>query len=171
MKNSLLILSAAIVALLAGIATHVWRIQHLDVPATINWNTQLPDEKDKPHTLAEWHGKLLVVNFWATWCPPCLKEIPTFIQLQQQFANNNVQFLGIAVDNKTDVLQYKTTLKMNYPTLIAGDSGGMALAKEWGNSLSIVPYTVVVNAQGQIVEYYVGEVSQNELREVLLQHH
>ena len=81
----------------------------------------LPDASEKMHTISEWQGKTLVINFWATWCQPCLKEIPEFIQLQTKYEKKNVQFIGIAIDELPAVIRYKNTIPINYPILISGE--------------------------------------------------
>ena len=79
----------------------------------------LPDTTGTIHSISEWQGKILVINFWATWCPPCLKEIPEFIQLQAEYADQNVQLIGIAIDEPELVDDYISFININYPILIA----------------------------------------------------
>lgn len=66
-----------------------------------------PDTDEKLHNISEWQGKMLVINFWATWCQPCLKEIPEFVHLHTQLAHKNVQFIDIAIDELSAVTRYK----------------------------------------------------------------
>jgi thiol-disulfide isomerase/thioredoxin len=170
-QNSIIILSSFVVALLAGTAGYVVR-HSLNVPSSeivpagSLLTTQLPDLSDKPQSLKQWQGKILILNFWATWCPPCLTEIPEFIVLQKQYADKNVQFIGIAVDEKQAVLDYNASAKVNYPLLIAGD-GGIGLSKAWGNTIESVPFTVVLNPEGEIIYRQLGEVHQAELLKVI----
>lgn len=128
-----------------------------------------PDTEEKTHNISEWSGKTLVVNFWATWCQPCLKEIPEFMQLQTQFAAKNVQFIGIAIDELAAVASFKETAKMNYPVLVAGEWEGFNLSQQLGNSANTVPYTVVVNPAGQIIYRHAGAVKKEDLLAVILQ--
>lgn len=168
MKQNTLIIIAAIVAGATGLfAQHFLHSKPLPVAAPASLlSTQLPDLSSQPHQLAEWRGKILIINFWATWCPPCLKEIPEFMRLQTQFADKNVQFVGIAVEEKLAVLDYNATAKINYPILIAGNAG-IGISKAWGNVISSVPFTVVLNPQGQIIYRQLGEVNQEELLAVI----
>lgn len=122
-----------------------------------------PDTADKMNSISEWQGKTLIINFWATWCQPCLKEIPEFVQLQTQFSKQNVQFIGVAIDELLAVIRYKNTAGMNYPVLIANEWDGFNLAQQLGNSANTVPYTVVVNPAGQIIYRHAGAVKKEDL--------
>lgn len=128
-----------------------------------------PDTEEKTHNISEWTGKTLVINFWATWCQPCLKEIPEFVQLQTQFAVKNVQFIGIAIDEQPAVARFKDSAKMNYPVLIASEWEGFNLSQQLGNSANTVPYTIVVNPAGQIVYRHAGAVKKEDLLAVISQ--
>lgn len=125
------------------------------------------DTDEKTHSISEWQGKTLVINFWATWCQPCLKEIPEFVQLQTQFAKQNVQFIGIAIDELPAVTRYKNTVNMNYPVLIANEWDGFNLAQQLGNSANTVPFTVVVNPEGKIIYRHAGAVKKEDLIAVM----
>ena len=126
-----------------------------------------PDTDEKMHSISEWKGKTLVINFWATWCQPCLKEIPEFMQLQTQYVKQNVQFIGIAIDDLAAVSSYKNTAKINYPVLISSEWEGFNLAQQLGNSANTVPYTVVVNSAGKIIYRYAGAVKKDDLLAII----
>lgn len=126
-----------------------------------------PDTEEKTHSISEWSGKTLVINFWATWCQPCLKEIPEFVQLQNQFAAKNVQFIGIAIDELPAVARFKDAAKMNYPVLVASEWEGFNLSQQLGNSANTVPYTVVANPTGQIIYRHAGAVKHEDLLQAL----
>ena len=126
-----------------------------------------PDANEKMHAISEWKSKTLVINFWATWCQPCLKEIPEFVQLQTQYTQKNVQFIGIAIDELSAVTRYKNTVNLNYPVLISSEWDGFNLAQQLGNNSNTVPYTVVVNSAGKIIFRYAGAVKKEDLMAVL----
>jgi thiol-disulfide isomerase/thioredoxin len=114
------------------------------------------DEKVQP--LAQWKGKVLVVNFWGTWCPPCREEIPEFIRYQKQHAKDGVLFVGIAIDQKNKVQAYAKEIGMNYPSLL-GDLAGIDLAKRIGNTTGGLPYTVIVDRNGKVQTVHVGKMN------------
>jgi thiol-disulfide isomerase/thioredoxin len=163
-KNTLIIIITAALALAAGVLSHLPKPPEVSESTLLA--TQLPDLSGKLHSLKEWQGKILIINFWATWCPPCLEEIPAFMALQKQYANKNVQFVGIAIDDNAAVAAYNAQANMNYPVLIAENSG-IEISKPWGNVISSVPFTVILNPQGKIIYRSVGELSRENVLEVI----
>ncbi len=166
MKQTSLIIIAAIIALGLGItARHLFpSTEKTGVSALPEFN--LPDLSDRQHNISEWSGKILVINFWATWCPPCLKEIPDFVTLQEQYAAKGLQFIGIAIEDKQAVAEYAAKTKINYPVLLGGDNG-IALAHQLGNNVDAVPYTLIVDKQGQIIYQHPGELAKDKILEVI----
>lgn len=126
----------------------------------------LPDISGTLTPISNWQGKILIINFWATWCPPCLKEIPDFIELQAEYASKNVQFIGIAIDDVQFVKDYISFIDINYPILIAKEEGEQ-LARKLGNVMNAIPYTIIVNQQSQIFFRHPGELSKQRIRELL----
>jgi thiol-disulfide isomerase/thioredoxin len=166
MKRTGLILFAAIFALVSGIlAKNFWSSLESARPAPMPAFT-LPDLAGKPHSSSEWRGKVMIINFWATWCPPCLKEIPEFMALQTEWAAKGVVFVGIALDDAQAVSDYNNDTPVNYPLLIAGVQG-TNLAHEFGDSMDAVPFTVIVDRQGQIVHRQPGELAKAELLAII----
>jgi thiol-disulfide isomerase/thioredoxin len=125
-----------------------------------------PDLSGRQRHISEWQGKLLIINFWATWCPPCKKEIPEFIDLQNQYSSQGLQFVGIAIEDKAPVDEYLSFIPINYPVLIAGTEG-IVLAHQLGNLFDSVPFTVVVDAAGQIIHRHQGEFSKQQILDVI----
>jgi peroxiredoxin len=120
----------------------------------------LPDLDGKMHHSSEWQGKVTVLNFWATWCPPCRSETPTFVELQDEYAASGVQFVGVAIDNKDKVQDFMDTYGVNYPMLI-GEDPAIAIAKEYGNRFGALPYTVIIDRQGIIQQVQRGELTRD----------
>ncbi len=127
---------------------------------------QLPDLDNIMRHSREWGGSVRVINFWATWCRPCLNEIPVFIALQARYADQNTQFIGIAIDEADAVRAYAKKVGVNYPILI-GQADAVAIARAYGNLPGVLPYTAVVDRQGKIAFTRRGELHRHEIETVL----
>lgn len=114
-------------------------------------------------TLERWRGKTLLVNFWATWCTPCREEMPLFNAMQDRYAPNGVQFVGIAIDTPEAVQAFAKQLSIRYPLLI-GDAAGIELTRRLGNRAGGLPYTVLVGPDGRIVHAHLGQVREADLQ-------
>lgn len=128
----------------------------------------LPDADGKEQRLDQWRGKVMVVNFWATWCAPCREEMPEFIKAQQTLGPKGLQFVGIAVDQADKVRQFAAEIGLNYPTLIGG-FGAMELSKTLGNTVMALPFTVVVDRTGAIVHIQLGVLKPDKLESIIRQ--
>ena len=128
----------------------------------------LPDLSGKPVSLSDFRGKWVIVNYWATWCPPCLEEIPAFIEIQEEMENRGLQIIGIAVDNEDDVKQFATDIGMNYPVM-AGESEAIELSQKYGNSIGGLPFSAVIDKNGTITHTITGELSKKRLTSILKQ--
>jgi thiol-disulfide isomerase/thioredoxin len=126
----------------------------------------LPDTNGQEQALAQWKGKVLVVNFWATWCVPCREEMPEFVKLQTEFGDRGVQFVGIAIDDPAKVRQFANELRLNYPALIGG-YGAVELSKSLGNAVGALPYTLVVDRSGSISRKQLGPIKPAYLRDII----
>jgi len=123
----------------------------------------LPDAAGRPVELAAWQGKPLVINFWATWCAPCVEEIPEFSQVQTEFAAHGVQFLGIGIDNAENIAQFSEKIPTSYPLLVAG-AAGIELARAFGKASGALPYTVLLAPDGTIRASRLGRLEEADLR-------
>ena len=128
----------------------------------------LPDPAGKEQALSQWRGKVMVVNFWATWCAPCREEMPEFIKAQSEYGAKGLQFVGIAVDQADKIDQFAKEIGLNYPTLVGG-FGAMELSKSLGNSVMALPFTVVVDRQGAIVHTQLGVLKPDKLATLVKQ--
>jgi len=122
----------------------------------------LPDATGKEEPLAQWRGKLLIVNFWATWCAPCREEMPEFVRAQREFGARGLQFVGIAVDESAKVRQFADEIGLNYPALVGG-YGAMELSRTLGNQFMALPFTIVVGPDGTIVHTELGPLNNEKL--------
>lgn len=114
----------------------------------------------------ELEGKVAVVNFWATWCPPCVAEIPHFVKIQKELKDKDVQFVGISVDQGpvSDVQRFAQEKNINYPVVMADDQ----VVGKFGGFRSI-PTTFIIDASGQVRKKFTGYVAEEDLRSVLMQ--
>jgi len=134
--------------------------------ATALAGLSLPDAAGKEQALAQWRGKVVVVNFWATWCAPCREEMPEFIKAQSEYGSKGLQFVGIAVDQADKIDQFAKEIGLNYPALVGG-FGAMELSKSLGNSLMALPFTVVVDRKGGIAYTQLGMLKPDKLQALL----
>ncbi|WP_263768454.1 TlpA family protein disulfide reductase [Propionivibrio soli] len=129
------------------------------------YSTPFPDVAGKTQRIADWEGKTVVVNFWATWCPPCREEMPAFSRLQLKYAND-VQFVGISVDSADNVRSFTTKVSVAYPLLVV-ESQGVELSKALGNERMGLPYTVVLGPKREVLLAHTGRLAENELDRIL----
>jgi thiol-disulfide isomerase/thioredoxin len=126
----------------------------------------LPDVDGRQQALAQWRGKVLVVNFWATWCAPCREEMPHFIAAQAKDGGKGLQFVGIAVDQVDKVREFAREIRLNYPALIGG-LGAIELSKALGNQLAALPFTIVLDRSGRVAHTQLGPLKAAQLDALL----
>ena len=126
----------------------------------------LIDLAGKPRRLTEWRGKVLVCNFWATWCAPCREEIPLLAAARTEYAPKGVEIVGIAVDFAAKVGEFSRSLVISYPVLVA-ETTGIDLMRELGNRSGGLPYTVVFDRAGEPRHRKLGALKPGELDAIL----
>ena len=109
--------------------------------------------------LTRWSNRVLVVNFWATWCPPCRKEMPAFSNLQNKLGPSGVQFIGIGIDSPSAIKEYALQYPVSYPLLVGG-SEGMDVLRQLGNPNASLPFTLVLDRQGQAIFSTLGMIEE-----------
>lgn len=122
----------------------------------------LPDLDGVTRTLKDFPGKWLLVNFWATWCAPCMHEIPVLMSAQERYAKAGLQVLGIAMDDPAAVRQLRDDKGINYPSLV-GDEAVQQIMERFGNTLGALPYTVLVAPDGVIRYIELGGIDQAKI--------
>jgi thiol-disulfide isomerase/thioredoxin len=162
---------AAVVAVLAigaGVAAYLqWRASAADAEAVADLRMlQLPDLAGARQSLAQWEGKVLIVNFWATWCEPCREEVPALSRTRRAYQANGVEVVGIAVDSASKVAAFAKELDVPYPLLLGGLEV-IDLSRRLGNRVGALPYTLVLDRNGRLVLSHLGAVTEQQLRQVL----
>jgi thiol-disulfide isomerase/thioredoxin len=164
-RSWLTMVLVAALAAAGGYAFYEWRhgAQTPDEAASAElWSQPLRDAGGAPQTLAQWRGKLVVVNFWATWCAPCREEIPMFVKLQREYGERGLQFVGVAIDDPAKVGPFVREFGINYPVLVGGLD-----AAEWsrrlGNKAGGLPYTLIVGRDGTVRASHLGAIKEAEL--------
>lgn len=131
------------------------------------YSTSFPDAEGNMQTLEQWRGDILVINFWATWCPPCREEMPELSRLHEHYQEKGVTVLGIAAEEAAKIREFTQETKVSYP-LLAGDMEAMNFGNALGNNRGVLPYTVILNRDGSVVKTYFGQVNHVMLEEALL---
>ena len=116
--------------------------------------------------IADWAGKPRLVNFWATWCAPCLREIPLLKSLQDAQQPPGLQVIGIAHDEMPAVREYAVETQFNYPVLV-GELEAVAAAQAYGVELMALPFTLVISGDGELVNAHIGEIEPDEAEEIV----
>jgi thiol-disulfide isomerase/thioredoxin len=130
-------------------------------------SASFPDLDARPRKLSEWQGRVLICNFWATWCTPCREEIPMLVALRGKYGSQGLEIVGIAIDQVVKVREFSASFKISYPVLVA-DSGALDLMKELGNPGGGLPYTVVVDRKGELVHRQLGLLKQAEVEALVV---
>lgn len=168
MKQAWWFALVALVGLLAGVLSHRYAPAPAvtAAPADDALAAKFDDLEGKPRALSEWRGKVLVVNFWATWCPPCLKEIPAFVDLQRRLGAEGLQFVGVALDSRDEVAAFVRDHAVNYP-IMAGEEDVARYMQQMGNSIGALPFTLVFDRDGKVRHAQQGEWTGPEAESVL----
>jgi len=151
-------------ALGAGVAW--WRLRPTepsDQAVALLFTQSLPDAQGRPLALSGFAGKPLILNFWATWCPPCIEEMPELSELHHDLSKRGLQTLGIAIDNAAKVAEFAAKRPVSYPLAVAG-MGGTELVRQFGNATGALPFTVLVDRDGRIVHRILGRFDIVKLR-------
>ncbi len=122
---------------------------------------KLADVDGVEHSISEWDGKVIILNFWATWCPPCRREMPAFIKLQEQYGEQGLQIIGLAIDQVDLVEAFADNVGVNYPILV-GENDAIKITEDYGNRYGQLPYTVFIDRQGNIRHIKHGEVTYDQ---------
>lgn len=163
---ALVLLALAALALGGYLGWHKFRSPGAVPNATIT-QLELPDIDKNLRNGKEWLGKVVVVNHWATWCPPCREEIPLLIETQRRLGEQGVQVVGIAHDLLDDARAFSDGIGINYPSLVAIVGGGEIMRQQGNRGGGALPFTAFFDRQGNLVDARLGQLSQSELNQAI----
>ncbi len=165
--------AAAILISLFGAAIFIGRLEQepavtnavnrgSEATSSVIYATSIPDLDGRPQALGQWSQRLLVLNFWASWCAPCIEEIPMLVRMQENHGVRGLQIVGIAADTVQNSANFAKKLSINYPVL-ADESGAIGFSKRVGNRFGLLPFTIIVRPNGQILTTKLGVLTESEL--------
>ena len=172
LRQALLISGVAMVCGLAGLLFYFYQWRLAEGPpdpgaaGRMVLAAKLLGVDGKVQPFEQWRGKVLVINFWATWCAPCREEIPGFIKFQERYGTAGVQFVGVAIDQKERVAPYAKDMGINYP-LVLGGTETMEFARQLGNHATVLPYTLILDRAGKVVASQIGIVRPEKLETII----
>ena len=123
----------------------------------------LKDSGGRQRKMSEWQGKVLLINFWATWCPPCVSEMPELVALQNDLASKNLQIVGIGIDSPSNIREFAEKHQITYPLLLGGLEGS-ELSRQFGNQSGGLPFTILIGADGSVRKTYMGRLDMEKVR-------
>lgn len=126
----------------------------------------LPALGGEVRAISDWDGRILAINFWATWCQPCKEEIPEFVELQAKYRDQGVTFIGVAIDESEPVSDFIARYNVNYPVLI-GEQAAIDAARAYGNRIGALPYTAFVDHDGKVVHVHRGRLPLEQADQLL----
>ena len=174
-RRRLLSIGVAAAAALAGLGTAWWRQPGAPTSADVAaaaaaagdpldrlWSLSLARPEGGELALVTLRGKPLLINFWATWCPPCVRELPEIDRFHREFGPRGWQVLGVAIDGPTPVREFLTRVKIGFPTVLAGLEG-TELVNRLGNPQGGLPFSVMIDGSGRVLQRKLGETHFDEL--------
>lgn len=170
MRKTVLIVFACVVAAAAGFGVYKLVASGRAVDEPLPPGLSFTDLDGREHRLDEWHGKLLLVNFWATWCTPCMHEIPELVKLQKQYGSRGLQIIGPAVDDPDAVRASLAALGIDYPVMSGSVDNLTAMMEHLGNGVGALPFSIVVSPEGRLVGRHLGEFTPAELQALVDRH-
>jgi thiol-disulfide isomerase/thioredoxin len=123
----------------------------------------LPDRDGRTRRLSEWNGKLVVLNFWASWCGPCREEMPMLDRARQRYAERDVEIIGVAAEEASEALAFLQRQPVSYPILINAPDDPIDVSLQFGNRRSVLPYTALIDRNGRLLDTRVGTISEQTL--------
>ena len=179
-RSHLLIVVLAIGGALAGLFAGAWLRPMPSAPVVDGAqalalgsrrpNIVLPDLDGRTRSLSQWDGRLLLVNFWASWCGPCREEMPLLDRTQQRLADRGVQIVGIAADTAEATKGFLGRHPVHYPILVNDPDHGRDVSLDYGDTRGVLPYSVLIGRDGRILAHRFGNFTEESLQAWLTPH-
>ena len=157
------VITLAIAAAVVGAAVRYLQDTRANAAPQSRPEFSLPDLQNKQHSIAEWDGKLVLINFWASWCPPCIKEMPALDRIRLEYQNQNFEIIGITAEPAKDANLYLANNPVSYP-ILNGEASASSLGQQYGNTIGSIPYNVLIDRHGLIQRRYYGEIDLADLK-------
>ena len=167
--NKRFLVAALLIGLFgAAVGIYIGNKQTIPIPAKNGAVQQLTalslnDSHGKLQKLSQWQGKFLLVNFWATWCAPCVQEMPELSELQKSLSQSNIQLIGLGIDSPSNIAEFAQKYQISYPLFAAGMEG-TELSRQLGNQAGGLPFTVLISPDGNLLKSYLGRLNIIQLR-------
>jgi peroxiredoxin len=160
-----LVTAVALTALVAGLLVAIQRYSPNAQGASAEafFTHVFKDLDGEPRAMAQWQGQWVVVNFWATWCPPCVEEMPDLQRVHDEYRGRGVVVVGLGIDNPSALKRFRDEHNLTLPLYAAG-AAGSELGKALGNAAGALPYTLLIDRKGRIVRARLGQIQPAELR-------
>lgn len=129
----------------------------------------MPDLDGQPHRIGDYAGQVVMINFWASWCAPCRREMPLLIAAQERFGDQGLQIMGVAVDHPRAARAFARNHDTNYPILIGTEQAAKIQDQYTGENdpPGVLPYTVILNRNGRIVQRIAGQLHSNQIARII----
>ncbi len=171
MMHAIRVAAIILICALAGLwlGRQYWHAPPVETPpSTVERlaDFTLPDLDDRPRSIMEWSGRPLVINFWATWCAPCRREMPLLQHLQDERGETGLQVIGVALDNRADVSRFVAVTGVTYPVLY-GEIAASRVAESFGDAYIGLPFSVFIAPGGEIIALRSGELQAADLQRLV----
>jgi thiol-disulfide isomerase/thioredoxin len=166
LKRRHLLMGVAGAAVVAGVGLSWWRSAAGRLPPAVEqllWSSHFEQPDGSPLSMDGFRGRPLVINFWATWCPPCVEEMPLLDGFYQENSSKSWQIVGVAIDQPSAVRRFLAAQPVHYPIALGGVNGNH-LGRQLGNETGSLPYTLVLDAQGRVLQQKLGRLDPQDLQ-------
>lgn len=128
----------------------------------------LPGLDGSKLNLTNWHDRIVVLVFWATWCTPCISEVPGLVILEKKYRSSGLSIVSVGIDDADKLSNVVRTLDINYPVMVANPDTARLMLDKWGNRKGVIPYTVIIDRTGRVHTTHIGPIYRDDLESLFL---